>query len=254
MPGERQCGDVNHASMYARRLRGGCGLVGMAAAGCVFVVTPPETSEPVTVLLADYGRHASLLLPRPAGPGLVEFAYGEWVWFAEGRREWYRVPGVLFLPGRGALGRREWPAFSSVEEARWAMGLERAIAVPVDRGLAAALLERLETRYAGAAATALVNPESGLTFVHDPSPYGLLHNCNGQVAEWLRELGAGVSGWTIDAAFEVRAPRGSGPGGRRVDAPGASPRRRSRGRAWRARRACASIRRGCASGSGRMPA
>lgn len=199
---------LNPATKRRRRLGAVWCLAGTAAAGCVFVVTPPETSEPVTVVVADYGRHASLLLPRPAGPGLVEFAYGEWAWFAEGRQEWYRVPGVLFLPGRGALGRREWPAFASVEEARWAMGLERAHCVPVDRGLAAALLDRLEARHASAAATALVNPESGLTFVHDPSPYGLLHNCNGQVAEWLRELGAGVSGWTIDAAFEVRPRAG----------------------------------------------
>lgn len=79
----------------------------MVLGSCATIITPPaEVHDGVTILVVDYGRHSSLVLPDFRG-GMVEYAYGEHAWFARNRNQWYRVGPVLFLPTSGTLGR--WP-------------------------------------------------------------------------------------------------------------------------------------------------
>ena len=101
-------------------------LAVLLLAACTTTVTPPPAPRfPVTVYVADYGRHASLLVPRPGGE-LVEFAYGEWKWFALGQKSMWRSPAALFWPTAATLGRRSLPGDLSHDDVARSGGLEDA--------------------------------------------------------------------------------------------------------------------------------
>ncbi len=179
--------------------------------GCAMRITPPVGPlDPVPVFVADYGRHGSLLLPD-GERGAVEFAYGEWEWFALGRTGWWRVPAVLFLPTCGTLARRELGAPATRD------AIQRAVApvvlheVVVERARVAELRRSLEARFAQHA-DETVTDAFGMRFRPDHVQYSILHHCNSEVAAWLRALGCRVEGQPLEAAFEiVPAPAASGP-------------------------------------------
>ena len=57
-------------------------LAGLGLGACQQTIEPPKrVSDPVNVFVVDYGRHASLALPKE-GTGLVEWSWGDWNWFA----------------------------------------------------------------------------------------------------------------------------------------------------------------------------
>ena len=164
---------------------------------------PPVYPEnPVTVLVVDHGRHSSLVLPRGDG-GSVEYAYGEWEWFARARDPWYRVFPAMFGPSQGTLGRR----FSDVAPEQLILASlipsEARFLIVVEREKAAALVKRLEGRYGERSESQLHNPLYGLTFVKDDRDYCCLNNCNHVLGQWLVELGCEVSGSSCSANFRV---------------------------------------------------
>jgi hypothetical protein len=174
---------------------------------CVTVITPPPApSEPVDVIVADYGRHSSLLLPRSDG-SLAEYAYGEWRWFALLDAAWWRVPAVLLWPTRGTLGRRRLPGPATASALRAQTGALSFHRVTVDRPSAEALLAWLDARWESQSATSWHNAIYDLDFVHDDHGFWLGHTCNAAVAEWLASMGCRVSSPTWVAAFEVRPVR-----------------------------------------------
>lgn len=175
----------------------------MALFGCAIVIRPPQAVvAPVQVFVADYGYHASLVLPD-AGGGAVEFAYGHWRWFACNEDQWYCAPGTLLLPGRGTLGRREFDVPASLESVSRQMCVERVHALCVEREDAERLLARLEQRYARSGEAPLHNAKVSLDFVPDEQPYWLWHNCNTEIKEWLRELRCEAHGAALIAEFVV---------------------------------------------------
>lgn len=183
------------------------GLVAVASGlvSCATTVTPPgKVSDPVTVYLADYGRHSSVLLPRPEA-GFVEFEYGEWRWFALNETGFWAAWRALCWPSTGTLGRREWTV-AAAEELRVRFGEMEVYELAVERERAAALRRQLEERWARNASTAVFNPTYDLHFVRDDRAYHLGHNCNPAVAGWLRELGCGVRGPALFSNWRVRLP------------------------------------------------
>ena len=183
--------------------------------GCVTHITPPEAvADPVAVYLVDYGYHASLILPGAAASDsaaaskereLVEFAFGQYDWYARNLDDWWRAPVVMLIPGQGCLGRRELTgavASGSAPTARL-LGAEEVHAITVESACAAALLHRLEARWADGSAGALENPNVGMTFVSDPDNYWLFNNCNAAVAAWLRETGCQVGGLVVGSRWKV---------------------------------------------------
>lgn len=167
------------------------------------IIEPRIVQDPVRVYIADYGKHASVVLPGPDG-GSVEYAYGEWGWFALNKDQWWRAPGVVLLPTRGALGQSEWPAFASADDAHGHMLVERVLELVVERERAASLERRLRERFEDHADTAHYNPRYGLEFVHDADAYWIFNHCNTAVAAWVRELGCEVRGETLLGDFRVR--------------------------------------------------
>ncbi len=176
-------------------------------AGCrtTIVHAPTGLSDPVPIFIADYGKHSSLVLPRDDGT-LVEWAYGEWDWFAAGKTGFWRIPGVMLGDHPGALGRRELGDSGSDTDAQTlvaAMRLESAHRVDVERSKAAALVTKLDEAAAAGAPHALFNPENSLIFVPDPRPYSMSFHCNTVTAQWLRELGCDVGDAGFVAEFEI---------------------------------------------------
>ena len=174
--------------------------------GCANTIIPPAAPDaPTTVYLVDYGRHASLLLPDEDDQTLLEYAYGDWSWFAEDRDDWYRVFPVLLWPTDGALGRWEWPVDREAgEDYRHPLPCEVVHTIVVDEAAVRALRTDLAARYAAAAETPYFQPRYTLEFVHDPDAYHLLHNCNHVTAAWLRALGCRVRGSTMFSGWSVR--------------------------------------------------
>ena len=173
------------------------------------LVPPDAVADPATVYVADYGRHASLIVPRDGG--YTEYAFGEWEWFARGKARLLRGPLVLIVPGQATLGRRDLGGIVSAEEACSRLDGAAAQAIVVEREKARALVAELDRRFEAAVATRVTGPD-GMQFVKDPSPYYALHNSNRVTAEWLEKLGVGVRGPAVFSRFEIatkpRATRG----------------------------------------------
>ena len=172
------------------------------ASGCATVVIPPaHVAAPSRVYILDYGRHASLLLPRDAG--YVEYAFGHWKWFAEGRYDWYRVPFILFIPGQSTLSRRELGPIANTKEAQERAEAPIAHELIVEQASEKALLTRLDQRFQAAIQTRVDGPDH-MEYVKDPDIYWGWHNSNTVTAEWVRELGADVRGPTLISTFELK--------------------------------------------------
>lgn len=174
--------------------------------GCATTIRPPaRPKDPVSVALIDYGHHASLVLPSAKG-GSVEYAYGEWEWFALNNDAWYRVFPALCWPTQGALGRRALPLAPDRAEFAKAVGGEEILVFQVGRAEADALLDRLNRRYASRPEEPVYNQVVGLTLVPDDASYCCFANCNTALADWLRELGCEVSRPTCAASFRIALP------------------------------------------------
>ena len=179
----------------------------LSLTACAIRVTPPvELEHPQTVFIADYGRHASLLLPAADGR-LREFAYGEWEWFALGHDQWYRAGPALLWPTRGTLGTSEFAGPAEIDAVREQVSAQRIHELQVERAAAAALLARLEASFAERADESVLNSALGMEFVPHADSYSILRQCNSAVADWLRELGCGVSGCALRAEFTVSESR-----------------------------------------------
>lgn len=170
--------------------------------GCTTTVIPPERArDPRRVAIVDYGRHASLVLPD--GDGAVEFEYGEWEWFALGRDQSSRIAPALFWKTRGTLGRRALaypPDPDVLQRLKQPEGVH-AFYVPASRIVE--VRSALEARFAAGRDNVVFNDDYGMYFVPDPVPYSAFHNCNHELALWLRELGCSLKGSAMFARFRV---------------------------------------------------
>lgn len=183
------------------------GALHIAIGACTMrVAPPPAPADPVAIFIVDHGYHSSLLLPDGAG-GLSEFAYGEWEWFALGREQWHRVPAVLFWPTQGTLGRRAVPARPVAREVAERVAAEAVHELFVSAQRVDALRGSLEARIEASAGTRVHNLSYGLEMAPVDPPYSILHHCNSEVADWLRELGCRTCGAPLIAEFEVAPPR-----------------------------------------------
>lgn len=187
-------------------------LPGFALGGCQHVIEPPAAvSEPVRVFVIDYGRHASLALPKE-DTGLVEWSWGDWNWFALDRTGPLEGLQALFASPRSTLGRRELAPAQDAEELAARLGAQELLSLNVERERARALQRHLDARWLRRRHEAVAHP-NGNIFVPDDRRYGLSNNSVHELARWLEFLGADVSGTGVTAKFKLRhppsAPRGA---------------------------------------------
>jgi len=182
------------------RLSLACMLLTVTA--CATTVRPPAAPrDPVVVVLIDYGYHSGLILPEPGG-GWVEYAYGEWDYFALNKTDLCTGMIALCCPNQGALGRRKHPEMG-YRDLMDGVKAEERFPLTVSRERAEALWRRLEERFQRHIDTRVYSPVHQLTFVKDDDTYICWHNCNHAVAAWLEELGCDVRGWACFSDFSV---------------------------------------------------
>lgn len=167
-------------------------------AACTSLVWPPErVDRPAQAFVLRESLHLGLLLPDPpeAPVRWIEYGYGDWAWFAEGREQWYRVFPTVLWPTQATLCRREWSGASVDELLRRvaARGCE-VDALVVERDRVEALRTRLDARFAGA--ESVRRPELAMEFVHADGSYWLFSTCADVAANWCEELGCDV-GWVL---------------------------------------------------------
>ncbi len=193
--------------MYLRRHHTPSAVIVAAAAfaGCATsILPPPNPIDGVSVFLLDYGRHSSLLLPDTGTQTLVEYAYGDWNWFALDKSEWYDLFPTLFWPTRGALGQRRLDVESNPEAIRLAVSCKKVLTITVGAQHVNDLSEKFHSQFEQHKETLHYQPLYDLRFVHSEMAFHLFHNCNQALAEWLRELGCEVQGPAMTADFVVQ--------------------------------------------------
>jgi hypothetical protein len=177
----------------------------LTVAGCATAVRPPaDPKDPVVVVLIDYGHHSGVILPEPGG-AWVEYAFGEWDYFALNKTDLCTGMIALGCPNQGTLGRRVHPK-ADVRDLMDGVRAEERFPLTVSRERSEALRGRLEERFQRRIDTKVYNPVHQLTFVKDDETYICWNNCNHVTAAWLEELGCEVSGWACFSDFCVEPP------------------------------------------------
>ncbi len=180
-------------------------LAAFGLGGCQHVIKPPATvSDPVRVFVVDYGRHASLALPKEDS-GLVEWSWGDWNWFALDRTGPVDGLQALFASPRSTLSRRELAAAQNADELTARVGAQELLSLNVERERVRALQRHLEARWLRRRKEAVAH-SSGRIFVPDDKRYSLFNNSVHELVRWLEALGADVAGTGVTAKFELRQP------------------------------------------------
>lgn len=160
--------------------------------GCTAVITPPrELDDPCEVFLLLDGQHRGLILPS-ADDALVEYAYGEWWWYALEDDAWYDAFRAVLWPTQGAVGKRRAGA-SDLEGLRRRYHWMRIEPITVERRKAGELAARLDAVHGERRDEAVYSERYRFEFVPHEASYWAFHNCNDVVADWLAELGCDVS-------------------------------------------------------------
>jgi hypothetical protein len=175
--------------------------------GCATVVIPPERVDtPATVYIVDHGRHASLLLPKEED-GFVEYAYGDWRFFALNEKDLVTGFTALAFPTTSAFGRGFYDADALHDDLVLdTLRAESVDPLEVEHEAVIDLASRLNQRFEKNKDTMVVNDVNGLTLVKEDSAYHVFNNSNQVVARWLRQLGCHVKGPVLLANFRVKPP------------------------------------------------
>jgi hypothetical protein len=184
----------------------------MLSASCTTVIHPPAgPPDPEIVFLVTHGRSSSLILHGGEGDA-TRWAYGDWRYYALGRKGSSDALAALLWPTRAALGRQTIERAPRTPEdlaRRLGIGIDEIFAIEVSRESVMRLESRLQEVFAARLDTLLYNPGPRLEFVEHPRRYSLVSNSNGMVAEWLRELGSEISGLPLLSKWRVAAPPSS---------------------------------------------
>lgn len=167
------------------------------------IVPPAKPANPATAYVLVQGYHSSLLLPDRNG-GYIQYAYGDWQYFALNQQDWSNAAAALLIPTQGTLGRRQ---FSNLDNLRQRVDSNRnqtILKIEVAEAQAAQLLNPLNQRFKRNIDTRVENSINRLSFVQDDQDYTLLHNSNHELVVWLQDLDCEVRSFVILPTFKVK--------------------------------------------------
>ncbi len=172
--------------------------------GCSGTIHPPTSpANPVTTYVANYGKHSAVILPDPSTGGYVEWAFGDWNYFALGHTGLKDALSALFTSPQSTLGRRVVPPQPDDDALKQALEANGLLRITVSSDRSAALMKKLDERYQKNINSLIHSTYSHMDNVKDSEHYWGLHNCNHLTAQWLRELGCKVDGLTIWSDFKL---------------------------------------------------
>ena len=174
--------------------------------GCSATVYPPAALvEPVTIYIASYGKHSSLILPTRQGQ-YAEYATGDWPIYVENKDSYLSYVRAGLLSRKTALARRDIRT-DDVNDASF-LGVLKLIPIEVEYLRAAALSDELDTWFVSALRLSpdypVYNPLTRLHAVPWPRQYRVWDNCNHQTSRWLRQIGCDVRGMSVLADYKIR--------------------------------------------------
>jgi hypothetical protein len=179
-------------------------LLGMGIIGCTpRVIAPVGVNHPVEIIIADYGRHTSLLIPAQT-TGFVEFAWGDYAWFVENRTGSGSAMEALFWSRGSALGMREYKSELTDQALIKSSGASRLLHLQTPADKTFALRDQLIGAIRSRWSEHVFNKANEMDFVRDGPHYWFAHNCNHVTAGWLRELGCRVEGCVLFSDFELK--------------------------------------------------
>jgi hypothetical protein len=179
-----------------------CALSVMMVGCSARIIPPASVPRPQIVLVTDYGRHSSLLLPDDNGR-LEEFMYGDWKWFALGDTHWYDGVQALFFSEGATMGKRSLDFGADANELSTRIGCVNVLRITVDSPEVRTLREQLNGRIEQHISTIVHNSKNGCDFVQDDEHYSLWNNCNHLTARWLTELGCQIEGDPMTSKFTL---------------------------------------------------
>ncbi|MBF2062832.1 MAG: DUF2459 domain-containing protein [Calothrix sp. C42_A2020_038] len=165
------------------------------------IIPPVDPIKPVTVYVTDRGLHSRLILPVEDGK-FIEYAYGDWNYFALNKQSISYGLAALFTKTQAALGRQIFKNQSQIQ------GLVKQdninlLSFEVAQSKALSLGKSLEQRFQRNIDTQVKNPSTGLTLVQDEREYTLFHNSNHELVSWLEDLECQVTGFVMWSNFRV---------------------------------------------------
>jgi len=172
------------------------GLFGVVCllTGCTVRVVPPAPlNDAVNVYILEYGRHPGLAFERADGE-VVEYAYGEWQWFALNQAGVTGGMRAMLLSTDGALGRRTLAVNDPHATWQTMLAVQAVHPLQVERASAESLLASLDDRWEAHQDSAILNDVNGLKMVRIDEPYTMFNNSNIVLSRWLRELDCHVQG------------------------------------------------------------
>jgi hypothetical protein len=177
-----------------------------AATGCAPVIVPPATAsnDAVPVLVADYGYHSTLILPRSGGSGMIEYAYGDWTYFGQNQKSVGTALHALMASDQATMGRRMLDREVNQPGLKEALGAKAILRFDAPREKVEQLERALEKRFSTRLDSIVYSPAHQLYFVKDDEPYGVGHNCNHFTAQWLARLGCRVEGMVFTSNFKLK--------------------------------------------------
>ena len=167
-----------------------------------FIISPIAPVAPVTVYVVDYGYHSRLVLPDEEGK-LMQYAYGDWRYYALNRQSLGNGVAALLYPTQGTLGRRQ---FDNLAEFQGQLNSDRhtLLSFEVAEAKAARLLYLLDRRFRQNLSMQVKNTYNHFTFVPDEGDYTMFHNSNHEVVTWLKNLDCRVRGFAALPNFQVK--------------------------------------------------
>lgn len=136
---------------------------------------------------------------------MIRYSYGDWQWYALGQTGFAEGASAILGSMQAGVGQRQLAGpfspsavFREVREP-----IEDALFIEVEADSVRALMARLDGIFSENVATRIYNPDYDLEFVHHPEPYGLFHNSNRMVANWLVLLGCEIEGRPILSAWKL---------------------------------------------------
>ena len=153
--------------------------------------TAPAMTKVYLIKYSTWGHHSLAFYNHGS---LTEFTYGDWELFALNKRDpWTAFKNMAFLTP-GCLGRKStsWDPGQLICENFKDCEMAVSFFAPADK--VKKLHHQLQNAYGANAETEYYNPGERVYFVKYDVPYWIFHNCNHELADWLKYLGADVSG------------------------------------------------------------